>query len=40
MTTIRPEVTGRRSGDADLLKWPVERRVGMRVGHCLMLSKG
>ena len=24
MTTIRPEVTGRRHGDADLLKWPVE----------------
>ena len=74
MTTIRPEVTGRRHGDADLLKWPVEllrivkpeeaerlsslswdtitrehsdkivqlsdRRVGMRVGHCLMLPEG
>jgi hypothetical protein len=74
MTTIRPEVTGRRrSGDADLLlTWPVEllrivkpeeaerlsslswdtitrehsdkivqlsdRRVGMRVGHALMLA--
>jgi hypothetical protein len=74
MTAIRPEVTGRRSGEADLLKWPVEllrfvgpeeaerlstlswdtikrkhsdkivqlsdRRVGMRVGHALMLEKG
>jgi hypothetical protein len=72
MNTIRREVTGRRSGDADLLKWPVEllrfvgpeeaerlstlswdtikrkhadkvvqlseRRVGMRVGHALMLG--
>ena len=73
MAFIRREVTGRRSGDADLLTWPVEllrivrpkeatqlsglswdtikrkhadkivqlsdRRVGIRVGHALMLKK-
>jgi hypothetical protein len=70
----RPEVTGRRFSNTDLLTWPVEflqivgpdeverlstlswdtikrrhsdkivrlseRRVGMRVGHALMLAKG
>ena len=73
MAFIRRELTARRSGDADLLTWPVEllrivrpkeatqlsglswdtikrkhadkivrmsaRRVGIRVGHCLMLSE-